>query len=428
MNDTNLQVVIMAGGRGTRIQSIASDIPKPMIRVCGVPVLEHQLKFFSRAGIKNVTISIGYLGTVIKDYFGDGNQFGVHIDYIEENEPLGTAGALRFLSDKADLFLIVNGDILFDFDLYRMLEYHNLKSADATLFTHPNQHPYDSAVIDANVDGRIVRWFNKEEERSDVPNRVNAGIHMLSRDFLDFGSEIWRKSKVDLDRDILKPNISRKKIFAYDSPEYVKDMGTPERYHRVSADFESGIISAKNLKNRQKAIFIDRDGTINEYVGYVNCPEQLELIDGVSEALRLINQSSYIAIIASNQPVIARGECSFDEMKRIHDHLQMLLGMEGVYVDDIIFCPHHPDKGFAGEVTELKFDCDCRKPKPGMLLKMAEKYNIDLSQSYMIGDSLRDVEAGIAAGCQSIYIGEESVTNCHCSKDLLEAVKYIFRR
>ena len=428
MNDTDLQIVIMAGGRGTRIQSIASDIPKPMIRVCGVPVLEHQLKFFAEYGIKNVTISIGYLGTVIKDYFGDGNQFGIHIDYIEENEPLGTAGALRFLSDKADLFLIVNGDILFDFDLYRMLEYHNLKSADATLFTHPNQHPYDSAVIDANVDGRIVRWFNKEEERSDVPNRVNAGIHMLSRDFLDFGSEIWKKSKVDLDRDILKPNISRRKIFAYDSPEYVKDMGTPERYHRVTADFESGIIAARNLKNRQKAIFIDRDGTINKYVGYVNRPEQIELIDGVSEALRLINQSSYIAIIASNQPVIARGECSFDEMKRIHDHLQMLLGIEGVYVDDIVFCPHHPDKGFAGEVTELKFDCDCRKPKPGMLLKMAEKYNIDLSQSYMIGDSVRDVEAGIAAGCQSIYIGEESLKNCHRSENLLEAVKYIFRR
>ena len=113
-------------------------------------------------------------------------------------------------------------------------------------------------------------------------------------------------------------------------------------------------------------------------------------------------------------------------MKRIHNHLQMLLGLKGAYVDDITFCPHHPDSGFEGEIRELKIECDCRKPKPGMLLKMAEKYNIDLSESYMIGDDIRDVEAGINAGCKSIYVGKDEISiNCIHAENLLEAVNLV---
>ena len=93
----DFQLIIMAGGRGTRIQSIASDIPKPMVCVANKPVLEHQIDFFASYGVKNIIISIGYLGSIIKDYFKDGKKFGVNIRYIEENEPMGTAGALRLL-------------------------------------------------------------------------------------------------------------------------------------------------------------------------------------------------------------------------------------------------------------------------------------------------------------------------------------------
>lgn len=415
----------MAGGKGTRIQSIAEDIPKPMIQIAGKPVLEHQIKFFKNCGINKITISIGHLGNVIKNYFQNGEKFGVEIEYIEENEPLGTAGALRFVNADENLFLVVNGDIIFDFDLNRMLEYHKIKNSDITLFTHPNQHPYDSSIIDTDDNGQITRWLNKEDDRDNFPNRVNAGIHLINRAALDFDSNIWNKTKVDLDRDILKPSIFTKKIFAYDSPEYVKDMGTPERYHQVDSDFKAGIITAKNLKQKQRAIFMDRDGTINRYLGFINRAEQIELIEGAAAAIKLINQSPYLAIVVSNQPVIARGECTFEEMKRIHNRLQMLLGFEHAYVDDIIFCPHHPDKGFPNEIPKLKYDCDCRKPKPGMIFEMARRYNIDLKNSYMIGDSFRDIEAGNAAGCQSIYIGKDSMIDCRNAKDLLEAVRSI---
>lgn len=109
--------------------------------------------------------------------------------------------------------------------------------------------------------------------------------------------------------------------------------------------------------------------------------------------------------MVTNQPVIARGECSFEELERIHHKLETLLGEKGAYLDDIYFCPHHPDFGFEGERKEYKKICECRKPAPGMLLKAASDYNIDLSKSWMVGDGKRDVEAGINAGCRTAFIG-----------------------
>ena len=196
-------------------------------------------------------------------------------------------------------------------------------------------------------------------------------------------------------------------MYAYDSSEYVKDMGTPERYEQVCRDYLSGKVERKNLRNPQKAIFLDRDGTVNHYVGFLRKIEDLELNEGAAEAIRRINDSDYLAIIVTNQPVIARGEVTFEQLRQIHNKLETLLGKEGAYIDGLYFCPHHPDSGYEGEVKELKIECDCRKPKPGMLLKAAEDFHIDLSQSYMIGDSDSDMGAGSAAGCKCIKIDRD---------------------
>ena len=197
-------------------------------------------------------------------------------------------------------------------------------------------------------------------------------------------------------------------MFCYDSPEYVKDMGTPDRYKQVSRDFETGVVTAKNLKNKQKAIFLDRDGTINKYVGFLRDIADFELLPGVAEAIRKINESGYLAIVITNQPVIARGEVTWDQLQEIHNKMETLLGKEGAYLDGIYFCPHHPDKGFKGEIAELKFDCDCRKPKPGLFIRAAEDFNIELSESWMVGDGKNDVLAGKNAGCRTALIGTDN--------------------
>ena len=409
-----MKVVIMAGGKGTRISSVASDIPKPMIKINNKPILEHEIECLRKQGFKDIIITVSHLGHIIMDYFGDGSNispvtnepFGVNIEYYFEETPLGNAGALFKIKDKlTDDFLLLNADAMFDIDFNRLITYHKEKGGLVTLFTHPNSHPYDSGLIVADDNQVVLEWMAKEDERPlYYRNRVNAGLHVISPEVLniDISTE-----KVDLDRQLLKPLANTGKMFVYDSPEYVKDMGTPERYEGVCKDFISGKVEGRNLLNKQKAIFLDRDGTINKYVGFLRDIDEFELLPDVSEAIKKINESGYLAIVVTNQPVIARGEVSYDELHMIHNKMETLLGHDGVYLDGIYYCPHHPHSGYEGEVKELKIDCECRKPKPGMLLQAAKDFNIDLSKSWMVGDSENDIEAGENAGCKTAYIGKE---------------------
>ncbi|MEA5135002.1 MAG: HAD-IIIA family hydrolase [Candidatus Fimivivens sp.] len=400
-----MKVVIMAGGKGTRIASINADVPKPMIRICGKPILEWQIKCLKRQGYVEFILIVGHLGNIITEYFRDGQKFGVSIQYIVETEPLGTAGALFLLKNKiAGDFLLLNGDIIFDINVDRFYQYHKQYGGIATLFTHPNDHPYDSGIIIANAGHCVTDWLHKEDERLWYKNRVNAGIHMFTPAIFEKFHEL---KKLDLDRDIIKPMIPDHTLYVYDSPEYVKDMGTPDRFYAVEEDIKKGKVFSKNLSNKQKAVFLDRDGTINKYVGFLRNIDDFELLPGAVEMIKKINKIGYLAIVVTNQPVIARGEVSWDELNEIHNKMETLLGQQGAYLDEIFVCPHHPDKGFPGERPEYKMECECRKPKPGMLLKAAELYNIDLEQSYMVGDSDVDMIAGKAAGCKTYKVGEE---------------------
>jgi len=397
-----MKTVIMAGGKGTRIAEIADNIPKPMIPICGKPILEYQIDCLKRNGLTDIILVIGHLGQHIKNYFGDGSAFGCNISYFTETEPLGTAGALLKIDDLTDDFLLLNGDVILDMDFSRMIKFHEEKNAYAALAVHPNSHPFDSSLIISNSENQITNWLNKEDERTWYKNQVNAGVHILSADFLKKCS--FDKEKIDLDRDILKPNIQGGRIYAYSTPEYIKDMGTPERYAQVTSDIKNGIVSGKNLHNKQRCVFLDRDGTINTYDDFVRKPQDLHLIDGAAEAIKIMNSLGFLVIVITNQPVIARGEVDFETLESIHMKMETDLGKYGAYIDDLFYCPHHPDKGFDGERPEYKIICDCRKPKPGMILKAAEKYNIDLSKSYMAGDHNRDIDCAINAGCKPVFI------------------------
>ena len=411
-----MKAVIMAGGKGTRISSIASDIPKPMIRIGDKPVLQLEIESLKKQGFKDFIITVSHLGHIITDYFKDGSEFGVNIEYYDEKVPLGNAGALFEIKDKLqEDFLMINGDVLFDIDVNRFVVFHKQHDGLASIFTHPNMHPYDSSLIVTDQNNGVIKWLNKEDERPEYyKNRVNAGIHILSPDLLKVRPD---KEKTDLDRDLLKPLCSSGKLFAYNSPEYVKDMGTPDRYREVTQDYLSGKVVRRNLVHKQKAIFLDRDGTINKYVGFLRNIDDFELLENAAEAIKKINASDYLTVVVTNQPVIARGEVTFEQLEKIHNKMETLLGKTGAYLDAIYYCPHHPDSGFEGEIKELKIDCNCRKPKPGMFYKASKDLNIDLSASWMIGDSENDVLAGKNANCSTIKIETDG--------DLLEAVNRV---
>lgn len=431
-----MKTVIMAGGRGTRISSVASDIPKPMIKIEGKPVLEYGIECLRSQGFTDLIITVSHLGSVIMDYLGDGSRYGVEIQYFNEETPLGNAGALLKLRNELDGdFFLLNADAIFDVDFNRFVEFHRAHRALVTLFTHPNSHPYDSGVLIADEKGAVETWLTKEDVRPQwYRNCVNAGLHVINPTVLDMtgidpaivGTEVDGKIvKVDLDRQILKPLCETGRMFCYDSPEYVKDMGTPDRYEAVCRDFAAGKVKAKNLKQKQKAVFLDRDGTINKYVGFLRDIDQFELLPGVTDAVKLINSSGYLTIVVTNQPVIARGEVTVPELQLIHNKMETLLGAEGAYLDAIYYCPHHPHKGYEGEISELKVECECRKPKPGMLLQAAKDFNISLADSWIIGDGENDVEAGKAAGCGTVLIGTENYSQEIIASSLLEAVNQI---
>jgi len=406
-----MKTVIMAGGLGKRIKEINDSIPKPLIMVNGKPVLEREIECLSKQGFKDIIITVSYMKEKIIDHFKDGKDFGVNIEYFIEEEPLGNAGALFELKDKlTDDFLLINADSIFDIDLNRFVNFHYQHKGLASLFVHPNNHPYDSGLIILDDNNQVIEWLNKEEDRPKwYRNIVNAGMHILSPELLNNRPDT---TKVDLDRQILKPLANKNLLYAYKSSEYIKDMGTPERYKQVRDDFGNNLPFKRNLVNKQKAIFLDRDGTINKYKGFLNNIDDFELIDDIAENIKKINSSEYLCIVVSNQPVIARGELSFDGLDEIHKKMETLLGLKGAYIDGLYYCPHHPDSGFEGEIKELKIDCDCRKPKPGMLIKASKDFNIDLSKSYMIGDSDNDIKAGNAADCKSYKINsDDSISN-----------------
>ena len=393
------------------IAALAGDLPKPMRPIDGRPVLERELGSLREQGVTDVLITVGHLAPAIMEYFGDGSgyspqtgrPFGVHIEYFVEKEPLGNAGALFRIRDRLDEdFLLLNGDVMFDVDLQRFAAFHKVHGGLATLFTHPNGHPYDSGLIVADSEQRVTQWLTKEDARPQYyRNRVNAGLHILSPKLLEGNIPA---GKVDLDRQILKPLAGTGQLLCYDSPEYVKDMGTPERYAAVCEDVRSGHAAARNLRRKQKAIFLDRDGTINRYVGFLRNIDEFELLPGVAQVVRKINELGWLAVVVTNQPVIARGEVTEEQLEAIHCKMETLLGREGAWLDAIYYCPHHPDKGFPGERPELKIHCSCRKPAPGMLLDAAQRLNIDLSRSWMVGDGKNDVLAGKNAGCRTALL------------------------
>jgi len=430
----NYVAVIQAGGKGTRLKALTKDkIPKPLLKINEKPMMEWQVENVRKHGVREFVFIIGYLGKKIKEYFQDGSRFGVHISYIEEKEPLGSAGALYYLKNKlhGSNFILIFGDVMFDMDMERMVLFHENRQAFATLAVHPNTHPYDSDLIIMNDKGQITSFDAKTNNRTYwYKNIVNAGIYVCSSRLL---RNMEKLQKLDLEKDLLMPNIYTRKIYGYRTTEYIKDAGTPDRFYEASHEQEEGLWNRRNLAKRQKCIFMDRDGTLNVYKGLIADINAFELERTAAKAVRLINKSGYLAIVVTNQPVVARGMCELSGVDYIHKKMEVLLGREGAYLDDIAFCPHHPDKGFQGENVNYKIPCICRKPGVGMIKNMAEKYNIDLSESYIIGDSTVDIQTGINAGLRTILVktgqagmdGKYKVAADFVAENVLEAVKLI---
>ena len=429
------QAVILAGGKGTRLKEVSGNLPKPMVPVLGKPLLQYLIEQCVEYGISNIKLLVSYKKEVIEDYFGDGDQYGATIQYIVEDIPRGTAGALMdTLPELDEQFLVVYGDTFFDIDLGSFWKFHQDQAGDASIFLHPNDHPHDSDLVEVDSDLQVQKIHPYPHDNQWRQNLVNAAVYMFNKNALqgiDFVSD-----KPDIAKELFPLMLeSKKKLYGYISTEYIKDMGTPKRLSKVERDVNSGKVKSLKKQRPKMAIFLDRDGTINQEVNHLSSQEQFELIDGVGEAICQINAAGILAVVVTNQPVIARGELEESELKVIHNKMDTLLGRHGAYLDRLYYCPHHTDSGFEGEIEALKFDCDCRKPKIGLFTQAKNDLNIVLKKSWVVGDSTRDILAAQNAGMKSILVqtghagkdGSYEVTPDFVAENLNEAVELILK-
>ena len=400
------QAVILAGGKGTRLRERLKGLPKPMIDVCGIPLLERQIELLKKFKFNEILILVSYESQKIIKFCNDNNNWGLNISCIEDEKPLGTAGAtLGVFEMLNDEFLTVYGDTMLDVDLDKFYSFHkNDPNTSASLFLHPNDHPNDSDLVEIDDCNNIVRFhpYPHSSEKF-YPNLVNAALYWINKaslshwtknlGYLDFGKDIFPK--------MLDLNLTLK---GYRSREYIKDCGTPDRLDKVSFDLKNGKIERSKLNFKSKAVFLDRDGTINKEINHLSNVDDFELINKCSEAIRRFNLNEFISCVITNQPVIARGDCGLETLKIIHNKLETLIGLDGAYVDRIYFCPHHPDSGYKNEVKEFKINCQCRKPKIDMINAAVSDFNIDLNQSWLIGDSTTDIQTAQNAGIKSILV------------------------
>lgn len=398
-----MKAIILAGGKGTRLGKLTESIPKPMLPLNGKPLLEYHIALCKQYGIEEVILLVNHLKAPIQEHFGDGSRFGIPISYFEEKEPLGTVGGIKAVEQQlTEDFLVLYGDVLVDMDLNRLITFHRAKQSEATLVVHPNDHPFDSDLVELDETERITAvWPKPHGDDRYYHNMVNAAVYLFSPKVLNY---LEAGVKADFGKDIFPKLYKQVAMFGYNTTEYLKDMGTPDRLEQVEADVQSGKVAARNLENKQVCIFLDRDGVINPDYDLIHKTKDMELYPWTADAVKRINKSRFLSVVTTNQSVIARGLTDIKGLGEIHKKMESLLGNEGAKLDAIYYCPHHPHGGFEGENPAYKIVCECRKPKAGMHMQAAERFNIDLKNSYMIGDSERDTGAGKNAGCTTIGV------------------------
>lgn len=397
-----MKVVVLAGGKGTRLG--LDGLPKVMVPIGGVPLLERTIRAAIGYGFKEFIFLTGHLGDVIASHFNDGSPLGAKIEYVREPQPLGTAGCFNQVRERlSEPFLVIYGDILMDVDLRAFANFGLNKGGAGTLFAHPNDHPFDSDLLEVNAEGRVLAVHPKPHlPETHYPNLVSAALYMLSPRALDF---VDRGNASDWGKDVFPRLASLEPLYAYRSCEYLKDIGTPERLARAERHVREGRLERLALRTAKPAVFLDRDGVINEERGGVHSAEDVKLIPGVAKAIKRLNDAAIPVICVTNQPDLAKGMMTWDDLRAVTGEIDNRLAREaGAYIDDIFFCPHHPERGWAGEVVDLKIACDCRKPRDGLLRQAAMLHHIDLERSWLVGDRYCDIAAASLAGTRSILV------------------------
>jgi D-glycero-D-manno-heptose 1,7-bisphosphate phosphatase len=378
------QAVILAGGQGTRLRPLTLTTPKPLIPIHGKPFAAYLVTLLKNNGIEEIIFLTGYLGEQFPSYFGDGSAFGVSIKYSHSAIEDDTAERIRKAKDLLDEhFLLLYGDNYWPLNLEKLLAFHKERNTLATVTVYERQDPEKKNNMRVSLNG-FVEVYDKKRETPGL-NGVDIGFFILSREVLNF---LPQENK-NFESSVLPQLIDKKQLAGFLTKQPYWGLTDIERLPSVE----------RALNPKRRVLFLDRDGTLNvrpPQAEYIQNKKEFIFLPGAVEALQQLAANGYEMYLISNQPGIARGVMTEQNLQDIHTYLQEELQKKGVTLSGIYYCPHGWDDG-----------CECRKPKPGMLFRAAREHNIDLSRSIFVGDDERDKEAGDAAGVPTILVSSE---------------------
>lgn len=380
------QAVILCGGLGSRLGHLTKDTPKPLLPIDGQPFLQLQIRDISRYGVTRFLLLAAFRSQQIEAFAADlpgllGRD--ITVDVAIEPDRAGTAGALYHARDRLDdRFFLFNGDSLLQADLLDLEAKLASNGAVGALALRPVDALGRYGVV--RLEGEQVTAFGASGDPK-APGLINGGVYAFSRALVD-----RLPAKGSLEADVLPHLAEDGALRGLVCDGFFLDIGVPEDFARAQTEVPAYF--------RRPALFLDRDGVLNEELGYVGTVDRFRWIAGAREAVRLANASGWYVFIVTNQSGIGRGLYSRDDFIALQAHMDAELRAIGAHIDDLRFCPHHPSEGRGAFLD----DCAWRKPHPGMLLDLMRRWPVDRDRSVLIGDKTSDLEAAAGAGIAAI--------------------------
>lgn len=384
-----IEIIILAGGLGTRLRSVVADVPKCMAPVAGRPFLFYVINYWRSQGITKFIFSLGYKQEVITDYLQQ--QFPT-LTYktVIEDEPLGTGGAIQLASKKADskYVLVVNGDTLFKINLQQLVRFHYGQQADCTLALKPMQNFNRYGIVEINKTGRVIAFKEKMQYASGL---INGGVYVLNVPELlkeDFPATF------SFEKDYLEKKLSTQKISGLVQEEYFIDIGIPEDFQQAQSDLKIPPLDLKYVDNTW-TLFLDRDGVINyeKKLDYILNWNEFRFYERVKEAIQIFSKKFGRIIIVSNQRGVGKQLMSEADLSNIHEQMTSEILAGGGKIAQIYYC------------TSINNDHPNRKPNPGMAFQaQLDHPEINFSKSMMVGNKHSDMLFGRNAGMYTVYL------------------------